>query len=277
MKTRDKVVVVWFSLLYVVIWAFSLANLFHVHFWDKRYALSMIQTSVSEGGMDKGFGQIGKTYYSSLRYIWFLPHVLGAIFWWNLYFLQLIPAVRHWKGKKLHRILGRFLMVVLLAQNLTGFFLASTSHSNIITMVSYVLNVAAIFCIFQAWRYAYWRDIPQHKYWVLRLVGYMHTISLQRFFLVLLIISHSMGWEGFYPQLDETASDEEWISLVKEMFDDSFVLCILFAILSTEWYLACEEGKLAAPINNRKEVTTNTNGGTTETSSLVSASPYGSI
>jgi len=273
MKTRDKVVVVWFSLLYVVIWLFSLANLFHVHFWDKRYALSTWGEGVPEG-LDKGFSKIGQSYFSTLRYIWFLPHVLGAIFWWNLYFLQLVPKIRH-NYKKFHRMLGRFLLVVLLLQNITGFALATTSHSNIILLVSYILNVATIFCIYKAWKYAYYRDIPQHKYWVLRLVGYMNTIALQRFFLVILIITHSMGWDGLYPQLDSTASDEEWTQLVKGMFDDSFVMCILFAILSTEWYLAAEEGKMEPPIDNRKKQadSNNGNGGNVnETSSLLSSS-----
>jgi len=273
MKTRDKIVVVWFSFLYVVIWAYSLANLFETRFWDKRYALSNIMEGPHEG-LGRGFTKIGKSHYSNLRYIWFLPHVLGAIFWWNLYFLQLIPKIRH-NYKPFHRMLGRFLMTILLIQNVTGFALASTSDSNIIMMVSYMLNAATIFCIVQAWRFAYWRDIPQHKYWVLRLVGYMHTISLQRFFLAILIMSHSMGWDGLYPQLDETASDEEWTQLVKGMFDDSFVLCILFAILTTEWYLAAEEGKMETPINNRKKL--DSNGDPNETSSLVAASPYGAI
>ncbi|KAL3939795.1 MAG: hypothetical protein SGBAC_005548 [Bacillariaceae sp.] len=289
MKTRDKVVVVWFSFLYVIIWLFSLANLFHVHFWDKRYALSTWGEEGIPEGLDKGFSKIGQSYFSTLRYIWFLPHVLGAIFWWNLYFLQLVPKIRH-KYKKFHRMLGRFLLVILLLQNITGFGLASTSHSNIITMVSYILNVASVFCIVQAWKYAYYRDIPQHKYWVLRLVGYMQSISLQRFFLVFLIVTHSMGWDGLYPQLDSsTASSEEWIHLVKGMFDDSFVLAILFAILSTEWYLAAEEGKMEPPVNNyrrkqqlddsnknnknNKNKNNNNNGGNaTETSSLLNTS-----
>ncbi|CAJ1952703.1 unnamed protein product [Cylindrotheca closterium] len=275
MKTRDKIVVIWFSFLYLVIWAFSLANLFHVHFWDKRHALSTFMEDPES--LDKGFTKIGKSYYTSLRYIWFLPHVLGAIFWWNLYFLQLIPMIRH-NYKPFHRMLGRFLLTILLIQNVTGFGLASTSGSNVITMVSYILNVASIFCIVKAWRYAYFRDIALHKYWVLRLVGYMHTISLQRFFLVLLIITHSMGWDGLYPQLDETtASDEEWIQLVKGMFDDSFVLSILFAILSTEWYLAAVEGKMETPIDNRKKGDIKRSG-PNETSSLVlGVSPYGAI
>ncbi|KAL3939796.1 MAG: hypothetical protein SGBAC_005549 [Bacillariaceae sp.] len=281
MNTRDKVVVVWFSFLYVIIWLFSLANLFHVHFWDKRYALHMVEQPAE--GLNKGFNKESQTYYSSLRYIWMLPHILGAIFWWNLYFLQLIPKIRH-NYKKFHRMLGRFLMMILLVQNVTGFALASTSTSNIIKLGCYMFNMASVFCIVQAWKYAYFRDIPQHKHWVLRLVGYMNVLALQRFFLAFLIITHSMGWDGLYPQLDSssTASDAEWIQLTKGMFDDAFVLSILFGVFSTEWYLATEEGKLEAPINNRKkQLEDTTNSGiqvNSETSSLVAgAGPYGAI
>ena len=179
--------------------------------------------------------------------------VIGAVLWWNLYFLQLIPKIRHWKQKSFHRVLGRFLLVVLLVQTISGVGLAATSHSNIIKLVSYVLAIATIFCICQAWRYAYFRDIPKHKHWVIRLVGYMQTISLQRFWLLVLIISHAFGWEGLYPQLDDDdATEEEWKELTKKMFDDSFVICILHAILSTEWYLATEQGMLDTPTNNRR-------------------------
>lgn len=70
-----------------------------------------------------------------------------------------------------------------------------------------------------------------------------------------------MGWDGLYPQLDEMTDDAEWIQLTKGMFDDAFVLSILFGILSTEWYLATEEGKLEAPIKNRKKQLDDTSSG----------------
>jgi len=253
MKCRDRFVVIWFSLLFVISWAVSLARLFQIQFWDKKYALSMMkETPSGPEGLGQGLREISKSYFTAKRYVWFLPHVLGAIFWWNLYFFQLIPKIRH-NYKKFHRMLGRFLMVVLLVQNITGFGLAATSHSNIIKLVSYVLCTASLFCVGQAWRYAFWRDIPKHKHWAMRLVGYMQTIALQRFWLLIFIISHASGWEGLYPQLDDDASDEEWAHLVEKMFDDSFVLCILTAILTTEWYLAAEQGLTEAPINNRNK------------------------
>ena len=86
----------------------------------------------------------------------------------------------------------------------------------------------------------------------------MQTIALQRFWLILLIISHAFGWEGLYPHLDEdTATEEEWRELSRTMFDDSFVLCTLHAILSTELYLAAEQGMLDTPSNNRRSIQIN--------------------
>jgi hypothetical protein len=275
MKTRDKCAVAGLVLLYIISWGLSLGRLFGIHFWDKRYALEKIQEPADDG-FDQGFQEIGESYYSNHRYPWFLPHVIGAVLWWNLYFLQLIPKVRHWKKKTFHRFLGRFLMVVLLIQTISGCGLAATSNSNIILLVSFVLAVAVLFCIIQAWRYAFWRDIPKHRHWVIRVVGYMQTISLQRFWILILIVSHKFGWDGLYPQLDDDAPDEEWEQLVHQMFDDSFVLCILHAFLFTEWYLSADQGMLETPVNNRNKP----NAG--ENDSLVSSADesnksYGSI
>ena len=64
-------------------------------------------------------------------------------------------------------------------------------------------------------------------------------------------MSHAFGWDGLYPQLDEDAPDSDWIHMTEQMFDDSFVLCILTAILTTEWYLAAEQGMTAPAIDNR--------------------------
>merc|ERR1712183_647508 len=237
--------------LFLISWGLSLAHLLGLPFWDKKYALQKIEDNPAEE-IEAGMQNIGKDYYTDRRFPWFVPHVLGAILWWNLYFFQLIPRVRHWKGKKFHRILGRFLMIVLFMQMISGVGLAATSHSNVIKLVSYVLALAAFYCASQAWRYAFWRDIPKHKHWVLRTVGYMQAISLQRFWLLVLIISHKFGWDGLYPQLDEDSTEEEWTELVvHKMFDDSFILCILHAFLSTEWYLAAEQGMTETPINNR--------------------------
>ena len=234
---------------------------FKSKFWDQRYNLHRIEEPKEE--LDYGFNEITKSYFSDLRFYYFVPHVVGAILWWNLYFLQLIPKIRH-NYKKFHRMLGRFLMIVLLVQNVTGFALAATTKSHIVKFVSYILCTASIFCMVQAWRYAYYRDIPKHKHWVLRLVGYMQTISIQRFWIGILIMSHAKGWYGLYPPMDEDATDEEWAKLAAQMFDDSFLLCITTAILATEWYLAAEQGMTAPAIDNRKSQETAASAESTE-------------
>ena len=83
MKLRDKLVIGWFFVLFVVSWALSLANLFGNHFWDKKYALSKIReqpTFEEEGGgnIGQGFQEIGESYYTSRRYIWFLPRTYST-------------------------------------------------------------------------------------------------------------------------------------------------------------------------------------------------------
>ena len=140
-------------------------------------------------------------------------------------------------------------MVAAASQTASGVGLAATSHSSVIKIVSFVLALAVAYCIYHAWNYAVHRDIPKHKYWVVRLVGYMQTIALQRFFFLVLVVSHQCGWHGLYSSLDG-ASLDEINRVVLELFDDSFILAILTAFLATEWYLAGEEGMMAAPVRS---------------------------
>lgn len=231
---------------------FSLAPLLGLHFWDRQYAL---KEYYDEHLVDPDFQNatalhdIGASYYSDRRYIYLVPHVLGALVWWNLYFLQLVPKVRHAYDKKIHRVLGRILMVTVLAQVLSGFGLASTSHSRIIQMISYIIGAAVVYCLFQAWNYAYHRDIPRHNQWVLRMVGYLQTIALQRFWIVVLFTCRQSGWSLWYP--DYSGTDNVTLAqtnrVVLDIFDDSFLLAIFTALLGTEWYLAGEAGMLEPP------------------------------
>lgn len=241
--------VAWMAILYYCSWAFSLSRLFGYHFWDPKYALEYNQEHYVAHDLynSTAFGDINATYFSPRRYHFLLPHVLGAVFWWNLYFLQLVPRIRHAYGKKLHRVLGRFLMVCVFSQTASGVGLALTTHSNVIVIVSLMLALASFYCIFHAWKNAIYRDIPKHKYWVLRLVGYMQTIAFQRFYIFALIISHQMGWHGLYPPLDEDTPLEKANQVVLSMFDDSFILSVLTAMLGTEWYLAGEVSGMLEP------------------------------
>jgi hypothetical protein len=81
----------------------------------------------------------------------------------------------------------------------------------------------------------------------MRLVGYMQTIALQRFYMVLLLSSHQCGFYFLYPSLDG-ASEDEVNDVILQIFDDSFVICFLTAILVTEWYLSAEEGMMNDPV-----------------------------
>ena len=240
---RTTFAVVALATLFVVAWTVSLARLLDVHFYDAKYALDQINESHNcvdtTLGNSTAFCEIGSSYYQPKRYVWFLPHALAAFVWWNFYFWQLIPFVRH-RYRRFHRYLGRILMVTAAVQVVSGSMLSVTASSAVIKVVSWTLAVAVTYCIVQAWTAARVADYVRHKYWALRLVGYLQTIALQRFFLVLLMATHQAGWYGLYPPFDSDqgghgASHANVI--VRSMFDGSFVLAILTAILVTEWYL----------------------------------------
>jgi Predicted membrane protein (DUF2306) len=263
MNGRTKFVVGWMAFLYVISWMMSLGRLIGQHFWDKQHALSHMMTSLAGDNDDEtiinnikspssssSLEDIATSYFSTSRYLYFAPHVFGAIFWWNLYFLQLIPSVRHAFNKNFHRILGRMLMVCATLQIVTGVGLALTSHSNVVLLISIVLAIAVSYCIYNAWRYAICRDIHKHKYWVMRLVGYMQTIALQRFWFLVLMVSYQLGWYGLYPN---ATTPDVANQVVLDMFDHSFILCILTAVFVTEWYLAGEQGMLEEPVRSSSE------------------------
>ena len=134
-RGRTLFVVVWLILLFIVSWGMSLGGLLGIKFWDPKYALKKIQEEPVEENLynTTAFSENNASYYHTRkdakphRYQYFLPHVLGAFLWWNLYFFQLIPYVRHLYNKKLHRYLGRFLMVIALIQTVSGIGLACTS------------------------------------------------------------------------------------------------------------------------------------------------------
>lgn len=103
-----------------------------------------------------------------------------------------------------------------------------------IKIVSYLLAISVIYCLYNAWYFAaITKDIPKHKYWAMRLVGYLHSIALQRVSIAMLFVSYYTGWLGLYP-----AYDEDDGATILQIFDDSFVLCFTVAIPLTEWYLA---------------------------------------
>lgn len=241
---RTRFVVCGLVFLFLVSWSMALGRLITSKFWNPIANLQKIEMILS---MSKEKAEeihlpwwvrifmekIGISYYTT-RYIYFFPHIVGSIIWWNLYFIQLIPSIRR-TYKKQHRILGRVLLVCALAQTTSGVGLAYMGKSPTIKIVSTFLAISVVYCVYYAWYYAaIARDIAKHKYWSTRLVGYLQTISLQRVFMFALILSHQAGWNGLYPPVDDTNGSE----IVQQLFDDSFICSILAGILLTEWYLA---------------------------------------
>ena len=90
MNGRTKFVVAWMTLLYFMSWFMSLAHLIGIRFWDDKYALDHTLQHRHEAILynSTAISDVGASYYSPRRYIYMLPHVLGAIFWWNLYFFS---------------------------------------------------------------------------------------------------------------------------------------------------------------------------------------------
>ena len=82
--------------------------------------------------------QFFASYYTT-RYVFFFPHIIGAIVWWNFYYFQLIPSIRR-KYRKFNRILGRILLVCAVCQTVSGVGLASRGTSSTIKLISYLLG-----------------------------------------------------------------------------------------------------------------------------------------
>ena len=217
---RNVLVVGLLVLLWCCSWAFSLRNIFELQVWRRMHAIQKLRQESQQNIFANNYLD-----YLTRRYFVYLPHVLGAIVWWNFYFLQLIPAVRHAYSHAIHRWLGRILLVTVVLQVVSGVGLAWMSSSAIIKIVSYCLALAVLVCVYYAGVNAKRRDIARHQYWVYRLVGYMQTISAQRFWMIVM-----------FATLDDTSNLDD--AQMWGIFENSFVLAILSAVLITEWYLA---------------------------------------
>lgn len=247
---RTRFVVFGLVVLFLFSWSMALSRLIGSKFWNPTFNLERAETilSMSKEKIEElhvpwwipiFIKNIGISYFTK-RYIFFFPHVVGSILWWNLYFFQLIPSIRR-KYKKFHRVLGRILMICALAQTISGVGLAYMGNSSTIKLVSTFLAIAVVYCTYYAWYYAaIAKDIPKHKYWVTRLVGYLQTISFQRVFMFLLFFTYDqLGWNGLYPPLINNGDiDDNGTEILEKIFDDSFVCSILAGIILTEWYLS---------------------------------------
>jgi hypothetical protein len=243
MKTRDIIAVTTLSILTLSTWG-AMFNIASLKVWNRTYALAMIKSSGPNPVTYNSQQILEETYISYLtrRYVFYLPHAIGAFVWWNLFFLQLIPSLRR-KYKTLHRWMGRLLLLAVLSQVLSGVALAYYGFSATIAWVSYTLAIATIVCVFKAAKAAMMKDFNLHKYWAMRLVGYLQMISGQRFWTIVLFACQHTGVfrnmeHPFYPQLEEDSPQSLVDSVVVRMFHDTFIIAWFFAFVGTELYLA---------------------------------------
>jgi len=233
---RTRVAVYGQAFLFFVAWSVALGRLIGGKFWDAKKNSAEMEALIADENTPKDMVGMIKNFvlsYYNERFIWFFPHVVGAIVWWNLYYFQLIPSIRR-RYRKFHRILGRVLMISAICQTASGVGLAYMGKSSTVKIFSYLLAISVIYCVYNAWYFAaIEKDITKHKYWAMRLVGYLQTIPLQRVFMGVLVLSHRTGWLGLYPPYDE--NDE---GAIVQCFNDSFVTCFIVAMMLTEWYLA---------------------------------------
>jgi len=233
---RTRVVVYGQAFLLLLVWGMSLGPRISQKFWNAAENQERMKAMISDEETPKEDIHMIKTFvlsYFTKRFLFFFPHMVGAIVWWNLYFLQLIPFIRQ-KYRRFHRILGRVLMVCALAQTVSGVGLAYMGKSPTFKIISYMLAISVVYCVYYAWYFAaIKKDIPKHKYWSMRLVGYLQTLALQRFCMILLIVSHRTGLLGLYP-----AYSVDDATIIEQIFNDSFSFSFVMAMMGTEWYLA---------------------------------------
>jgi len=233
---RTRVVVYGQAFLLLLVWGMALGRLISEKFWNAAENQEKMKAIIANEEAPKDVVHMMKTFFLSYftnRFLFFFPHIVGAILWWGLYFLQLIPSIRQ-KYRRFHRILGRVLMVCALAQTISGAGLAYMGNSPTIKIMSYMLAISVVYCVYYAWYFAaIKKDIPKHKYWSMRLVGYLQAIALQRFGMILLIVSHRTGFLGLYP-----AYSVDDATTIEQIFNDSFSFAVVLAVMGTEWYLA---------------------------------------
>lgn len=244
MKTRDIIAVATLSILTLSTWG-SMFHIASLKVWNRTFSLAMINKEYGQNPVTYNSQQfLEETYMSYLtkRYVFYLPHAIGAFVWWNLFFLQLIPSLRR-KYKALHRWIGRLLLLAVLSQVLSGVGLAYYGFSATIAWVSYTLAIATMICVYKAAKAARMKDVNMHKYWAMRLVGYLQMISGQRFWSIVLFVSQHAGvfrnmTHPLYPQLEEDSPQSLIDSVVVRMFHDTFIISWIFAFVGTELYLA---------------------------------------
>ena len=122
--------------LFILAWLMALGRLVGERFWNSKRNVENLEALLVDNKMPKSMKFFLQKYvlsYFTTRFFVFFPHVVGAILWWNLYFLQLILSIRQ-KHRRFHRILGRVLMVCALCQTISGAGLAYMGSSSTIKL-----------------------------------------------------------------------------------------------------------------------------------------------
>jgi len=238
---RDVSAVTLIIVCFCFAWLVSMGqNLFLLHFPDREYANQQLENA--RGPLDDTFlGDVQRSYWGP-RWLWFAPHVFSSIVWWNFAWIQLIKWIRA-KHIWLHRLNGRIQVTAMLGQIVTGIGLASQSATHGVKMLSTAYGLAMAYVLANTVYYVRQKDIVRHKYWATKLFGYSQAIALQRVYLMVFVTSTLLGDSPFWA-IAKTSSLEERNAASKDMFDDSFSMCIFTAIVLTEWYQAADVNEL---------------------------------
>jgi len=240
-SNRDILAVFYIIVCIFFAWFISLSNLiFAKHFPDRAYALEQCKNDSTPIG-DTFFPKEEESYWGP-RWLYFAPHVFSAIVWWNLSWMQLIKWIRA-KHLWLHRWNGRIQVVAMFCQIITGLGLASKSPTPVVQMLATCYGLSMAYVLGQTVYHISRKDIVRHKYWATKLFGYAQAIALQRIFTFIFFVMITAG-VPLYTPLDQLHTEEERNLLAKQMFSDSFSMCIFSAIILTEWYQAADHNDL---------------------------------
>ncbi|CAE7470915.1 unnamed protein product [Symbiodinium natans] len=242
---RDVLAAVLVVVCFAFAWLISLGpNLFVYHYPDREYALEQLAKNKNGGPLGDSFLADESATYWGPRWMWFGPHVFSAILWWNLSWVQLIKWIRA-KHLWIHRWNGRLQATCMLGQIITGIGLATGSPTPGIKMLSIAYGLAMAYVLAQTIYYVRKKDIVRHKYWATKLFGYSQAIALQRIYLVAFVVLTLADDENSpYNAITPSSTLAQRNAESKEIFNDSFTMCIFTAIVLTEWYQAADHDEL---------------------------------
>jgi len=240
---RDVLAVFLIIVCFCMAWLISMGpNLFLMHFPDRGYGQHLLDNANALGPLGDTFDVDEQVSYWGPRWMWFAPHVFSSIVWWNFSWIQLIKYIRvnHiW----LHRWNGRIQVTAMMGQIITGIGLATGSPTPEIFMLSTGFGLTMAYVLAQTIYYVLKKDIVRHKYWATKLFGYSQAIALQRCYYVSFLVSTLLGDSPFW-SITKSSSMKHRNADARDMFDNSFAMCIFTAIVLTEWYQAADINEL---------------------------------